>query len=209
MFPFSYGTTVVSISSPMVVVLFSQESSRFSVPLFIKVLIQRNCSGLLLPLCACGSPISCGSRRHSLYRLSQVYLEELHALLARRFGRCQPSGRGSFGGRNASRCTTAANVCGVNETSSASAKVTTAATMGATASSLSSSCAALERVRRKLLVGEGGLGRLKAALFSVGGGDGGGRGVGERGTLTKVRATPRYTDGSSSWMCKLCCAGHK
>ncbi|CAM9644455.1 unnamed protein product [Ectocarpus fasciculatus] len=115
----------------------------------------------------------------------QVYLEELHALLERRFGRCQPSGRGSFGGRNASRCTTAANVCGVNETGSASAKVTTAATLGATVSSLSSSCAALERVRRKLLVGEGGLGRLRAALFSVGGGDGGGRGVGERGTLTK------------------------
>ncbi|CAM9876409.1 unnamed protein product [Ectocarpus sp. 4 AP-2014] len=112
----------------------------------------------------------------------QVYLEEMHALLERRFGRCRSSGRASFGGRHASRCAATANPYGVHDVSSALAQV---ATTGATASSSSSSCAALKRVRRKLLVGMGGLARLKAALFSVGGGDGGGHGVGERGTLTK------------------------
>ncbi|CAM9651008.1 unnamed protein product, partial [Ectocarpus sp. 8 AP-2014] len=112
----------------------------------------------------------------------QVYLEEMHALLERRFGRCRSSGRDSFGERHASRCAATANPYGVHDVSSALAKE---ATTGAVVSSSSSSCAALKRVRRKLLVGEGGLARLRVALFSVGGGDGGGHGVGERGTLTK------------------------
>ena len=88
---------------------------------------------------------------------TQVDLAQLHALLVRRFGRCaSASSNGNEGDERG----------GVRKASS-------------------SSCAAVERVRRKLLASSKGLGGLRAALVAVSCGGGGNRG-GEARSLTKV-----------------------
>jgi len=95
---------------------------------------------------------------HPVYT-PQVDLAQLHALFVRRFGRFRSvssSSSGNGGGES-----------------------------GGFQRACSSSCAAVERVRRKLLSSSKGLRGLRAALRSVSGGAGG-RGD-EAGSLTKVR----------------------